>query len=407
MRTFPEGFLWGAATSAHQVEGDNVHSDWWAWEQKGGGREPSGKACNHYFLYAQDFDLARALAHNAHRFSIEWSRIEPREGEFSPEGLAHYKAVVQALKDRGLEPIVTLHHFTNPLWFARKGGWKQGKAPEYFLRYVAFVAKALGRDVRYWVTINEPLVYTYYSYLVKAWPPQESSALSAWRVRRHLARAHIGAYNLIHSIHREQGFPAPQVSIAQNVQAFEACFPTLKNRLAVRLRERFINFDFVDALARARTLDFIGLNYYSRNLVETYSWRLRHMFNDVCMKGHRPLPQNSMGWDIYPEGLYRLLSSFGRRYPFPLCILENGICTDDDGLRWEYIRSHLESVHRAMEEGVRVLGYLYWSLLDNYEWDKGFAQRFGLIEVDYSGFRRTVRESARRFAAVCATRTLA
>lgn len=160
MLTFPRDFFWGAATSSYQVEGNNSASDWWHWEKRSN-KEPSGQACRQYELYQKDFDIAQSLHHNAHRLSIEWSRIEPVEGQFSYQEISHYIQVIKALRQRGLEPVVTLHHFTNPLWFANKGGWERKDASAYFLRYCQHVIDALSADVRYWVTINEPMVYVY------------------------------------------------------------------------------------------------------------------------------------------------------------------------------------------------------------------------------------------------------
>ena len=402
MIEFPKNFLWGAATSAHQVEGNNTNSDWWEWEKNGGSAEASREACRHYELYGSDFDLAKSLGHNAHRLSVEWARIEPQEGVFSEKELRHYRDVLSALRERSLEPVVTLHHFTNPIWFSRMGGWENKCSGSYFLRYTQRVVEALGDQVRYWVTINEPLIYVYHSYLLGIWPPQKKSLWKAWQVEGNLAAAHIKAYRLIHDIYQQKNFNPPSVSIAKNVQAFIPCRPTLRNRFAAYLRGRWFNYNFVERLLAAKALDFIGINYYSRNLVEVRSWWPAHLGMDTCKDPSHHLKKNSLGWEIYPRGLYDLLIRF-KQYNRPLMITENGICIDDDNIRWEYIRGHLKSVHRAMQEGARVLGYLYWSLLDNYEWDKGFLPRFGLVEVDYNSYGRRPRESARKFAAVCTT----
>jgi beta-glucosidase len=402
MIKFPEDFLWGAATSAYQVEGNNTNSDWWAWEKSLSLKEVSGQACRHYELYAQDFDLARSLNHNAHRLSLEWSRIEPEEGKFSSQELEHYTDVILSLKERNLEPIITLHHFSNPLWFARLGGWQNRKAGAYFLRFVEQVVNKLKDKVRYWVTINEPLVYVYHAYILGSWPPQVKSFLKAGGVQRNLVTAHIHAYRLIHRIYQNNKLEAPYVSIAKNMPAFVPCSPTLKNRISTYLRKKLFNFNLIDKLVRYHCLDFIGINYYTRTLVEVERWNFRNLMIDVCKNNHHPLPKNSLGWDIYPQGLYNLLLKL-KKYNLPIIILENGICTDDDNLRWDFIAEHLENIHLAMEQGVNLIGYIYWSLIDNYEWDKGFGPRFGLIEVDYNSYRRTLRESARKFAAVCKT----
>lgn len=402
MIQFPEGFLWGAATSAYQVEGNNANSDWWAWEKASGLKEASGEACRHYELYAQDFDLARSLNHNCHRLSLEWSRIEPRPGEFSSDQIQHYTDVILSLRERGIEPLVTLHHFSNPLWFSGLGGWLNPGAGDYFLRFVEQAVKSLAKQVRYWVTINEPLVYLYHAYILGVWPPQAKSIFKASRVEKNLIAAHIKAYRLIHRIYREMKINPPAVSIAKNMPAFVACRPDMKDRLSVYLRDRFFNFNLLDKLRRCRCLDFIGVNYYSRTLIEVENWNPRSLMSSTCRNNHHPLPKNSMGWDIFPQGLYNVLMKL-KRYNLPVIILENGICTGDDNLRWDFIKEHLKNLRRAMDEGVSVSGYIYWSLIDNYEWDKGFGPRFGLIEVDYGTYERRIRESARKFAAVCKT----
>jgi beta-glucosidase len=402
MIEFPKTFLWGAATSAHQVEGSNTNSDWWEWEKKGGGKEPSGAACRHYEFYKEDFDLAKGLNHNTHRLSVEWSRIEPQEGVFSEKELQHYRDVLLALRERNLEPLATLHHFTNPAWFSRLGGWESRRAIRYFLRYVGRVVEALGDQVHYWITINEPIIYIYQAYLLGIWPPQKKSLWSAWQVENNLAVAHIKAYRLIHSIYKNKNLMRPYVSIAKEAQVFMTCRATLRNRLAVYLRERWFNTRFLKPLLAAKSLDFIGINYYSRNLVETSGWGLSHLAMEACKESTHQLKKNSLGWEIYPQGLYDLLIKF-KRYGLPLMITENGICIEDDNTRWEFISEHLKCVHRAIKDGALVWGYLYWSLLDNYEWDKGFGARFGLVDVDYHSYKRTVRESAKKFAQVCRT----
>jgi len=399
---FPKDFFWGAATSAYQVEGDNKASDWWRWEKRTGLKETSGCACRQYELFREDFDLAKRLNHNAHRLSIEWSRLEPQEGKFPPDEIRHYIDVIQALKERGIEPIVTLHHFTNPAWFADLGGWENKNAGGYFLRYVKRVVEALCGNVRFWVTINEPMVYAYRSYLEGSWPPQKKSFLKAREVALALASSHIKAYSLIHSIYRKRDLPVPSVSIAKNIRAFVPCTGSLKNRLAVYLRNRIYNFGFIDKLVRAKALDFIGVNYYTRELADAGEWSPRELLLGVCRKGHHPLKKNSMGWDIYPRGLFEVLVKL-KKYGLPVFILENGICTARDDERWDFICGHLRSVHRAIGEGVKMIGYLYWSLIDNYEWDSGFGPRFGIVGVNYNTCRRAPRESAGKFAAVCKT----
>jgi len=399
MLDFPKGFFWGAAISAYQVEGNNIHSDWWEWEKRTN-RESSGSACRHYEFYLQDFDLAKELNHNALRFSIEWSRIEPEEGRFSEEEIKHYQKVILALKERNLEPIVTLHHFTHPLWFSQLGGWQNKDARFYFLRYVEKIVSRFSNYVKFWITINEPLVYVYHAYILGAWPPQERSFLKAKRVEENLFSSHLGAYRLIHQIYKKNGLPQPLVSIAKNMQVFMSCYFSLRNKIATYLRDYLFNFRLLNRLIHLKALDFIGLNYYTRSLVEVKGWMLHNLLLDVCKSNHSKLKKNSLGWDIYPEGLYYLLLRL-KKYNLPVFILENGICTDDDNLRWDFIYEHIKNISQAIKEGVNILGYLYWSLIDNYEWDKGFSPRFGLVALDYNSYQRIVRESAKKFSLVC------
>lgn len=399
MLKFPHNFFWGSATSSHQVEGSNDNNDWWQWELKNS-KFFSDKACQHYQLYKEDFGLVSNLNHNCHRFSLEWSRIQPTENSFSKEAINHYIDVIDQLRARNIEPVVTLHHFTNPVWFLEKGGWANKKLKKYFIEYVNYVVDMFAGKVKYWVTINEPLVYVYYAYMKGDWPPQSKSWIQGIVVRENLTQAHIEAYRIIHNIYKKKNLEAPMVSIAQNMVAFESCKKNIVNDLSVFLRNKCFNFGLIEKLLKEKTLDYIGINYYTRNLIDIKKFNFKNFTSGVCQYGHDSLPKNSMGWEIYPQGIYDILMKL-KKYNLAVFILENGICTNDDNLRWEYISSHLKKVHQSMQAGVKILGYIYWSLLDNFEWDKGFAPRFGLIEVDYKTLQRKIRSSAEKFALVC------
>lgn len=415
---FPKDFLWGSATSSHQVEGDNVNNNWWEWEQSGKLKEPSGKACDHWNRFREDFGLAKSLHHNAHRFSLEWSRIEPEEGRFSEDALSHYREVIQSLKSNGLEPIITLHHFTLPLWLARQGGWLSSKTPNLFARYVRKAVETLGEGVRYWITLNEPVAYVFKSYFMGEWPPGEKSYEKTLQALGHLLKGHVLAYDQIKEKDRRMNRGPSQVGIAKHVLIFTPCSErSWKDRISVWLRNLMFNHLFVKALSRgrifypglfnirlpkARTLDFIGLNYYTRDFVHNEGFRIPAIFGDICtLKHHRQIgKRNTLAWEIYPEGLYQVVKEFSQ-YGLPLLISENGVCMEQDKGRSEFIKRHLIQLSRAVEEGAKVFGYLYWSLLDNYEWAEGYAPRFGLIGVDYGSQTRTVRESAKVFAEIC------
>jgi len=406
MIKFPKKFLWGSATSSYQVEGNNKNCDWWQWEKRAG-KVRSGQACRHYEFYEQDFNLAKNLNHNAHRFSIEWSRIEPKEGKFSHEELKHYIDVVSSLRRRNIEPIITLHHFTNPVWFSKKGGWVNPRSVDYYLRYCNFVVNALCRNAHYWITINEPTIFISHAYIFGVWPPQEKSYLKATQVEEHLAWAHVKAYRLIHKIYKKTNLLKPAVSIAQNVMSFVPCKQNARNRFAAYIRSKVYNLGFIERILRhnvlrQKPLDFIGINYYSRQLVEVKKLEIGDFAMGTCVKKRPPVAKNSLGWDIYPRGIYDVLLEL-KGYNLPIMITENGICTSDDRQRWKYIYDHLRYVYRAIEKGPKVIGYLYWSLMDNFEWDKGFAPRFGLIDINYTTHKRALRQSALKFGQVCKT----
>jgi beta-glucosidase len=410
---FPAGFLWGGATSSHQVEGENTNSDWWAWEQSGRVAQPSGRAADHYRRFREDFDLAHELGHTAQRFSLEWSRIEPAEGEWSREGLAHYGDVIDALRERGMEPVVTVFHYTLPRWLAEKGGLEHPDFEKYFQRFVARVAREYGSRVRWWITLNEPVVQVFKGWILGQWPPgKERDFPTALKVMRTLLRSHVLAYHAIHAAR-----PDAMVSVAKHALALTPCNPKRRlDRLSVWAREYLFNNLFLDALhsgalrvpglfwerlPQSQTLDFIGLNYYTRDFVRNTGLSLPGLVGDICTLEHHGAigKRNELGWEIYPEGLAHFLRSY-RRYRKPILITENGLPTDRDDDRWTFLFLHLWQVARAINDGAPIAGYLHWSLLDNYEWADGFKARFGLIGVDYATQERTVRESARKLSQI-------
>jgi beta-glucosidase len=403
---FPEGFLWGAATSSHQVEGFNTNNDWCLWEQQGKTKEPSGPAARHYELFEQDFQLARALGHNAHRFSIEWSRIEPQEDGFDEKAIQHYRYVVRSLRQKSMEPIVTLHHFTHPQWFSKQGGWLNPQAPFWFARYAQKMAEVLGGEVLYWVTVNEPLVLAYYGYLTGIWPPGAKSIQHTWQVVSQLIKSHTMAYARIHHVYRRQGWPAPKVGVAQNLMVFKVC-PKTNNlwcRLGVFLRHRLFNLHFLEKTQSK--MDFIGVNYYAREYISNDRQLSYGLFGGKCNKVHGHVGHvNCLFWDSCPEGFFEVLGWL-KKFKKPILITENGTCEENDELRWQFIKDHLKQLEKAIDAQIPVFGYLYWSLIDNFEWHHGFGPRFGLMEVNYQTFERTPRESAFRFREVCTTNHL-
>lgn len=354
----------GAATSSYQVEGGIKHNDWTQAAREG--KVPSaGVAADHYHRFADDFELARSLGHNAHRFSLEWARIEPVEGMFNETALEHYAQVLDALHERGLEPFVTLWHFTLPEWFSKQGGFEHPRAPEQFARYCEHVVRKLGSRAKFWITINEPMVYASQGYFRGIWPPFSKDIITFFKVLMALVRAHRRAYDAMKKV--SVGL---QIGIAKNNKAFAP-------RWLSGIVGWFWNRRFFQLIAKHQ--DFIGLNYY---------------FVQGLM--FRKLPRSDMGWRIYPEGLYQTIMEL-TRFGKPIYITENGLADAEDSRRAKFIEEHLTWMRRAITDGADVRGYFHWSLLDNFEWVDGFRPRFGLIEVDYATQARTIRPSAHAY----------
>ena len=411
-------FLWGAATSSHQVEGHNDKNDWWSFEQAGRVGTSSGAACNQYELYRDDINLISSLGHNAHRFSLEWSRLEPREGEWDEAAFRHYADMLSDLRQKGIEPVVTLHHFSNPQWFSDRGGWAASGNHRFFSRYARKAVQAFGSQVRFWNTINEPVVYLYHGFCTGLWPPGHKSFSEAAVVFRHLLYAHVDAYHEIHK-HYESVLKTPVwVSIAKHMSVFTPCNPMrLRDRWLTFLRDWFFNHLYLQALTTGflffpglfceflsakSTLDFIGLNYYTRHFVTGGGAGPTPLGADCDEKHHEgQSPEvNAMGWEVYPQGFYQVLMSL-RKYRLPVIVCENGICANEDEQRQRFIRNHLGAFANAARDGLEVWGFFYWSLLDNFEWADGFKPRFGLVEVDYQSQKRTPRDSAHVLAEIC------
>ncbi len=380
MLRFPEGFLWGAATAAHQVEGFNVHSDWWQSEQAGLLPHRSEQACNSWQDWRDDIRLLTDTGLNAYRMSVEWARIEPEPGRFDQQALETYRQQIDALKKANIEPLVTLHHFTNPYWLAQQGGWSNPDVIPRFLDYTEKVAEAFKDMVRWWITFNEPSMLGFKAYIEGSWPPHQPNNFRAYiRLMRHAARAHARARQILRAVN-----PNAQASMAFSMWPLQALRPwsPIDQAMAllgdwlwqVRIIHRTLPY-----------LDWIGVNYYSRTLVG-WPWPSRD--------GIGSRERTDFGWEIYPEGLYQVLERMNR-FGKPIVITENGISDADDDQRPAYIVAHLRQVHRAIQDGVDVRGYMHWTLLDNFEWAEGYEQHFGLATRD-----RRLRPSARLYGAI-------
>jgi beta-glucosidase len=424
-------FLWGAATSSHQVEGNNFYNDWWAWEQLGKveHKEVSGRSTDHWHLFREDLKYAQELGLNAYRFSIEWSRWERTEGKWDPLAIEWYRELINECEKNRLKPMVTLHHFTSPLWFSDQGGFLNPDSPRKFLRFVKKVIEELGDKIPLWCTFNEPMVLAVGQYLGGFMPPGYFQPERVSQVCYHLLKAHVGAYDLIHrQVLRRTGpwrNDPLEVGIANNMVDFSPSrrWHPFETGLA-HLCWSFFNRSWWDATLGRRqhftipwlipnppqvtealgriTSDFLGINYYTKGYL---NWRpLSEIQEDFPIqikffkKGE---PKSDLDWAIHSQGLGKMIR-LAKSYGLPIYITENGIADAKDIERSQYILSHLKEVAREIAEGAPVRGYFYWSLLDNFEWIKGYGPRFGLLSVDYTSFRREIRDSARFYSRIIA-----
>lgn len=370
-------FLWGVATSAHQVEGGQ-RNDWTRWEEAGKVPERSGDAMGHWHTFEADVSRVSEMGLNAYRFSLEWSRIEPERDRFDPTARERYRAMVDACKARHIEPVLTLYHFTLPLWLADAGGWLASDAVARFQTFVQYVLPVLD-GVRVVATVNEPTVLAVMSHLRGVWPPGGSSPGHAWRVARVLLQAHGRAYHVI-----KDAYPDSLVGLAHHLIRFLPQESGPADALAARLAHRLFNlWPITHALD---TQDFLGVNYYTHQYVH---WT--DPANPLQAKTDEPL--TDMGWAIDPAGLEQALVGLAR-YRRPLLVLENGIATDDDGLRRQFIAAHTDALAHARQQGADVRGYFYWSLLDNFEWAEGYRPHFGLMAASPGQPQRILRQSA-------------
>ncbi len=396
MSDFPSDFLWGSATAAHQVEGGCTNNDWWAWEHTPGSTavEPSGDGIDHFARYDSDFALLAALGQNAHRISLEWSRIEPAPGEFSVAALDHYARVLDSLARHGLTAFVTLHHFTLPAWFAARGGWLAPDAVDVFGRYVAVVAERLGDRIPYACTVNEPQVVALMGYAVGHFPPGRQDHGLAVQVNDVLMRAHRAAVTALRTCPAHVGVCLQQPWIEPLLPADEGDV-----MVADLVRGFMVDSHLDDLRAGGDVGDFVGLQYYFRMRVDAS----RPDFQAPPEPGAET---TQMGWEVFPEGFGRMLRRVADA-GLPVVVTENGIATADDAQRVRFLRSHLVELAGARGAGVDVRGYLHWSAFDNFEWAHGYAPTFGLVGIDRAdGLRRVVRPSAVLYGEVARTGSL-
>jgi beta-glucosidase len=416
--TFPTGFRWGVATSSHQYEGGNTNNSWYGWEHAGRIKsgETAGLACDWWNAAERDFDLAAELGLNALRLSLEWSRIEPRPGEWNDAAIARYRAMLSALRERGIEPMVTLHHFSNPLWFEKRGAFLAPDSPWTLARYASFAVEHLADLCDLWCTVNEPNVYAIVGYVLGDFPPGRKGAFAASvRVQANLARAHAAIYHAIHQIQS-----AARVGWAQNFNTFEPARPGFApDRWIAAVQDTAFNDFFPRAVltggsgfpfslfagdlsAVRGTCDYVGINVYYRDLVRFDLRRVSELFGrrEVAPGAPRGDPPVTGSWgEVYPAAILHMaerVAPLGK----PIYVTENGVSDRADRLRPWQIALAVKSLHDALARGLDVRGYYHWSLVDNFEWAEGWTTRFGLAALDVETQQRTLRPSGRLYGAI-------
>ncbi len=386
--TFPDRFVWGTATAAHQIEGGNVNNDWWAFEHDptSGCLDVSGDACDSFNRYTEDIDLVAGLGLSAYRFSLEWSRIEPEEGEFSTVALDHYRRMAAACHERGVRPVVTFHHFTHPRWLAAAGCWEYAQAPDRFARYCERVVGHLGDLLGMACTINEPNVVSTMGWRLGLFPPRVRDRSRRDAVNRALVTAHRLAVDAIRS-----GPGAAPVGLTLSMTDYQLQ-PGGEEWLE-RLRRPSEDV-FLEATGGD---DFVGVQTYTRMRVGP----------DGPLEGAAGVPRTQMGYEFWPEALEATVRRAALKTGgLPVYVTENGIGTEDDTARIQYVRRALTGLGRCLGDGIDVRGYFYWSLLDNFEWVLGYRPTFGLVAADRRTFERHPKPSAAWFGGVARANAL-
>ncbi len=380
---FPEGFSWGTATAAHQIEGGNTNNDWWRWEHTPGSgvAEPSGDACDSWNRWAEDVALVAELGFDNYRFSLEWSRIEPEPGEWSTAALDHYRRICDALLEEGVEPVVTFHHFTTPNWLAERGGWESSETPDRFARYCEVAGGALNAVMTRACTLNEPNAVATMGWVLGMFPPGKQEPRLASQATENLVAAHRAGVQALRSA--APGVPVGLTLAMTDYQPL-AGGQDKTERIRASHEDVFLHGTEGD--------DFLGVQTYTRMRIGPDGWAGPE-------PGVEVLP---MGYEYWPAALEACLrrawAETGGR--MALWVTENGIGTDDDEQRRSFVREALEGIQRAISDGIDVRGYTYWSLLDNFEWTFGYRPKFGLTAVDRTTFERTPKASARWLAEV-------
>lgn len=402
--SLPKDILLGVATASMQIEGGALDTNWNDWYAKGFIKDGTDPATgnDHWEKWEEDTAIMETMGLQIYRFGVEWARIMPNEGEVDPEVVARYRQELLLLKEKGIRPLLTIHHFSNPMWFENKGAFEKRENLRHYLDLVDIVVESFGDLCSDYITINEPNVYAMNGYFAGTWPPGKKSFFSTLRVMENLAYCHICAYVRIHQLREEKGYTDTMVGCANHVRSFA---PQNPKNLWHRLCARAGAYLFQDALTKAMTLgkfsfplrnfgklrkgeytDFIGLNYYSRSTVASIG------------DGVRPnSPRNDLDWEIYPQGLEECAGRLYKVLPRPIWVTENGTCDNNDRFRCRFLYEHLQVVSQSKLPFSR---YYHWCFCDNFEWAEGNSAKFGLVSVDPETRQRTVKTSGQFYAKV-------
>lgn len=393
----PGGLRLGVASAATQIEGSSSENSWYEWYQKGrikDGSDPS-VADMHYELYEQDASIMHGMGIKDYRLGIEWARLEPQRGVFDESEFAHYRKEIELLRELGIKPLLTIHHFTNPLWFERMGSFENKECVQIFLNFVKKVVGELGDLVSEYITINEPNVYAVFGYFFGEWPPGRKSLKATFRVLNNMCECHVKAYELIHRLREEMGYDDTMVSYAHHMRVFapknpknllhRVCTPLLHRLFQSSVSKAYLTGKGCFPLKRVKGVhkgcccDFHAINYYSRAAVTGFS--------EDYMDG---VAVNDLGWEIYPQGIIEVSEELFKLAQLHIYITENGTCDNTDAFRSRYIYEHVKAIS---ESELPFRRYYHWCFTDNFEWIEGFSARFGLVHVDYSTQQRTVKRS--------------
>jgi beta-glucosidase len=412
----PKELLLGVATASTQIEGGEQNNNWYRWSELGNidNNDHVKLACDHLNRIEADTELIEKLNCDIYRLGLEWCRIEPEEGQFSQEGIDLYRKELELLNSKGIKPLVTLWHFSNPLWMEDDGAWTNPKSIDRFIKYAEFVVGELGDLVTDWITFNEPNVYLTFGYFKGSWPPGKKGDLRGYfKAASHFAAAHLKVYPLMHKWMERFNHKTVKIGVAHHLRIFDPYDDRWITKKAIHLIERLFQNIFLESMTRAKFpwplknklkikedhySDFVGINYYSRDII-------KGVFNIGTLFGERLLMNgaatNDLDWEIYPEGLSRICSDIYQKYTLPIFITENGTCDAEDKFRTQFIYDHLKALNETINSGVPVERYYHWTLTDNFEWTEGYQARFGLYHNDFKTQERTLRKSGEFYSKIC------